>query len=390
MPYSQVPAANCPGTGRKQKGSIPDNMKQQANKIRVALLFGSCSSEHEVSCVSAAAWADALATMPDRYEVILVGITKQGRWLKYSGSTEGMRSGSWEQDASCVPCVLSPDRSDHGLLVHSANGYELLPVDVVAPILHGKNGEDGTIQGLLELAGLPYVGCGVLGSAVCMDKIIANRVMDATGIPRCEWDCMERWQRPELAAIARRAAEKLGWPIFVKPANAGSSVGISKARDMAELEAAVDLALQHDSRVVFERFVQGQEVECAVRGNDEVSGTHPGEILASAEFYTYDDKYISGTSRVAIPAQLAPEKLDEVRDLAVRAYRALCCKGLARVDFFVEHGTQRVLLNEVNTLPGFTSISMYPKLMLAAGETYPGLLDSLITLALERAGGVHD
>lgn len=390
MPYSQVPAANCPGTGRKQKGSIPDNMKQQANKIRVALLFGSCSSEHEVSCVSAAAWADALATMPDRYEVILVGITKQGRWLKYSGSTEGMRSGSWEQDASCVPCVLSPDRSDHGLLVHSANGYELLPVDVVAPILHGKNGEDGTIQGLLELAGLPYVGCGVLGSAVCMDKIIANRVMDATGIPRCEWDCMERWQRPELAAIARRAAEKLGWPIFVKPANAGSSVGISKARDMAELEAAVDLALQHDSRVVFERFVQGQEVECAVRGNDEVSGTHPGEILASAEFYTYDDKYISGTSRVAIPAQLAPEKLDEVRDLAVRAYRALCCKGLARVDFFVEHGTQRVLLNEINTLPGFTSISMYPKLMLAAGETYPGLLDSLITLALERAGGVHD
>ena len=136
MPYSQVPAANCPGTGRKQKGSIPDNMKQQANKIRVALLFGSCSSEHEVSCVSAAAWADALATMPDRYEVILVGITKQGRWLKYSGSTDGMRSGSWEQDASCVPCVLSPDRSDHGLLVHSANGYELLPVDVVAPILH--------------------------------------------------------------------------------------------------------------------------------------------------------------------------------------------------------------------------------------------------------------
>ena len=196
--------------------------------------------------------------------------------------------------------------------------------------------------------------------------------------------------RPELAASARRAAEKLGWPIFVKPANAGSSVGISKARDMAELEAAVDLALQHDSRVVFERFVQGQEVECAVRGNDEVSGTHPGEILASAEFYTYDDKYISGTSRVAIPAQLAPEKLDEVRDLAVRAYRALCCKGLARVDFFVEHGTQRVLLNEINTLPGFTSISMYPKLMLAAGETYPGLLDSLITLALERAGGVHD
>lgn len=162
-------------------------MKQQANKIRVALLFGSCSSEHEVSCVSAAAWADALATMPDRYEVILVGITKQGRWLKYSGSTEGMRSGSWEQDASCVPCVLSPDRSDHGLLVHSANGYELLPVDVVAPILHGKNGEDGTIQGLLELAAIPYVGCGVLASAACMDKAVANTIMDAYHVPHCHW-----------------------------------------------------------------------------------------------------------------------------------------------------------------------------------------------------------
>lgn len=361
------------------------------SKLRVALFFGGVSSEHDVSCVSASAWLRALGQEPcaDKYEVFPVGITKDGRWLACRPTPEAMADGSWEQ-GDCTPCVLSPDRKDHGIWLLKDGRAELVHIDICAPVMHGKNGEDGTIQGLLELAGLPYVGCGVLGSAVCMDKIIANRVMDATGIPRCEWDCMERWQRPELAAIARRAAEKLGWPIFVKPANAGSSVGISKARDMAELEAAVDLALQHDSRVVFERFVQGQEVECAVRGNDEVSGTHPGEILASAEFYTYDDKYISGTSRVAIPAQLAQEKLDEVRDLAVRAYRALCCKGLARVDFFVEHSTQRVLLNEVNTLPGFTSISMYPKLMLAAGETYPGLLDSLITLALERAGGIHD
>ena len=325
-----------------------------------------------------------------RFAPLTVGITKQGKWLYYTGPFEHIADGTWHtREVYCTPCMLCPDRGTPTLLVRGQHEMRYC-FDAAFPVMHGKNGEDGTVQGLLEMAGLPYVGCGVLGSAVCMDKIIANRVMDATGIPRCEWDCMERWQRPELAVIARRAAEKLGWPIFVKPANAGSSVGISKARDMAELEAAVDLALQHDSRVVFERFVQGQEVECAVRGNDEVSGTHPGEILASAEFYTYDDKYISGTSRVAIPAQLAPEKLDEVRDLAVRAYRALCCKGLARVDFFVEHGTQRVLLNEVNTLPGFTSISMYPKLMLAAGETYPGLLDSLITLALERAGGVHD
>lgn len=364
-------------------------LSDSEHKMSVVVLFGGMSSEHEVSRVSAGTFVDQLDRQ--RYELLTIGITKEGRWLYTEADSAQMADGSWEELPGNMPCVLSPDRADHGLILFTPAGQvEKVHVDVVIPVLHGLWGEDGTVQGLLEMAGLPYVGCGVLGSAVCMDKIIANRVMDATGIPRCEWDCMERWQRPELAAIARRAAEKLGWPIFVKPANAGSSVGISKARDMAELEAAVDLALQHDSRVVFERFVQGQEVECAVRGNDEVSGTHPGEILASAEFYTYDDKYISGTSRVAIPAQLAPEKLDEVRDLAVRAYRALCCKGLARVDFFVEHGTQRVLLNEINTLPGFTSISMYPKLMLAAGETYPGLLDSLITLALERAGGVHD
>ena len=357
-------------------------------KKTIAVLFGGVSSEHEVSRMSATSVLNNLNR--EKFDVLAVGIKKDGSWHLYPGPTQALCTGEWEACEENIPVAFCPGSGMKGLVAFENGRVRELPVDVVFPVLHGKNGEDGTIQGLLELAGLPYVGCGVLGSAVCMDKIIANRVMDATGIPRCEWDCMERWQRPELAAIARRAAEKLGWPIFVKPANAGSSVGISKARDMAELEAAVDLALQHDSRVVFERFVQGQEVECAVRGNDEVSGTHPGEILASAEFYTYDDKYISGTSRVAIPAQLAQEKLDEVRDLAVRAYRALCCKGLARVDFFVEHSTQRVLLNEVNTLPGFTSISMYPKLMLAAGETYPGLLDSLITLALERAGGIHD
>ena len=264
-------------------------------KLKVAVLFGGASSEHEVSRMSATSVLNNLDA--EKYEVLPVGITKDGRWYLYSGPVEGLCSGAWERHSGNVPAAICPGSGLAGLVAFENGVCRSLPVDVVFPVLHGKNGEDGTIQGLLELAGLPYVGCGVLGSAVCMDKIIANRVMDATGIPRCEWDCMERWQRPELAVIARRAAEKLGWPIFVKPANAGSSVGISKARDMAELEAAVDLALQHDSRVVFERFVQGQEVECAVRGNDEVSGTHPGEILASAEFYTYDDKYISGTSR---------------------------------------------------------------------------------------------
>ena len=390
MPYSQVPAANCPGTGRKQKGSIPDNMKQQANKIRVALLFGSCSSEHEVSCVSAAAWADALATMPDRYEVILVGITKQGRWLKYSGSTEGMRSGSWEQDASCVPCVLSPDRSDHGLLVHSANGYELLPVDVVAPILHGKNGEDGTIQGLLELAAIPYVGCGVLASAACMDKAVANTIMDAYHVPHCHWCSAVRAEaETQRSTLLTRVENRLPYPIFVKPANAGSSVGITKAHDRDELKAAIRLALANDRKVVFEAFVDGHEVECAVIGSDPAVSTRPGEILAGAEFYTYDDKYKNGVSQVVIPAKLPEEKLDEVKTYAAMAYTALGCEGLARCDFFVEKNTGRVLINEINTFPGFTPISMYPKLMEHEGIPVPALIDRLIALALERTEKQH-
>ena len=358
-------------------------------KLRVALFFGGVSSEHEISCVSASAWLRALREEPcaGRYEVFPIGITKAGRWLACSPTPEAMADGSWEQGADCVPCVLSPDRGDHGVWLLRDGKAELVSIDICAPVLHGKNGEDGTIQGLLETAGIPYVGCGVLGSAVCMDKVIANCVMEACGIARCQWDYVEAWQMGQWDAIAARLEQKLGWPMFVKPANAGSSVGISKAGDRAALDRAVELALAHDSRVVFERFVDGQEVECAVRGNEDVTGTLPGEILASAEFYTYDDKYVSGTSRTAIPARLSREKLEEVRAAAVRAYRALCCRGLARVDFFVEKGTGRVLLNEINTMPGFTDISMYPKLMMDAGDSYASLLDSLIALALEARHG---
>ncbi len=353
-------------------------------KLKVAVLFGGASSEHEVSLRSAASVLRNLDT--EKYDALPVGITRAGRWYRYFGPVEDIPSGMWENHPSNVPCAFCPGGGRQGLTVFEESRCCDVPVDVCFPVLHGKNGEDGTVQGLLKLAGIPCVGCGVLGSAVCMDKITANRVLDAAGIPRCAWDSMEAWERPQLDSIAARLGETLGWPIFVKPANAGSSVGVSKAADAAALEAAVDLALSHDSRVVFERFVRGQEVECAVRGNDAPVSTLPGEILASDEFYTYDDKYISGTSRVAIPARLSPQKLEEVREMAVRAYRALACRGLARVDFFVEADTQRVLVNEVNTMPGFTSISMYPKLMLSAGETYAGLLDSLIALALEGKG----
>ena len=352
-------------------------------KKTIAVLFGGVSSEHEVSRMSATSVLNNLNR--EKFDVLAVGIKKDGSWHLYPGPTQALCTGEWEACEENIPVAFCPGSGMKGLVAFENGRVRELPVDVVFPVLHGKNGEDGTVQGLLEMAGLPYVGCGVLGSALCMDKVCANLVMDAAGIARCEWDYMEAWQLPDFDAIEQRVAEKLHYPIFVKPADAGSSVGISKAADKAALRAAVELALRHDSRVVFERFVDGHEIECAVSGNEEVCATLPGEILASAEFYTYDDKYVSGTSRVVIPAQLPAETLDAVRATAERAYRALCCRGLSRVDFFVEHGTGRVLLNEVNTMPGFTDISMYPKLKIAAGQSYSQLLEELVGLALQRA-----
>lgn len=355
-------------------------------KRSVCVLFGGISSEHEVSRLSV---TSVLGNIPaDKYEPVMVGITKAGRWLLYEGPVELIADGRWEEHESCTPAFLSPDPAVHGLVILEKNGTaRTRRVDVVFPVLHGKGGEDGTVQGLLEMANIPYVGCGVLASAVCMDKIMADLVMDAAGIPRCEWDYMRPGEEDDFDGLEARLAEKLGYPIFVKPANAGSSVGITKAHDKAELKAAIDLALEHDSRILFERFVEGQEIECAVMGAGKNSwGTLPGEILASAEFYTYDDKYVSGTSRVAIPAHLPQEMLEKVRDLAVKAYNTFDCAGLSRVDFFVEKGTGRVLLNEINTLPGFTSISMYPKMMMNTGMSYGELVDRLIELAFERKG----
>ena len=365
--------------------------------IRLALFFGGVSSEHEVSCVSAAAWLRALGQSPcaGRYAVTAVGITKQGQWLRYAGPAERVEDGSWQADtANCAPCALSPDRTMRALLVKENGAWAEHPVDVAVPVLHGKNGEDGTIQGLFELAGLPYVGCGVLASAVCMDKAVANTVMDASGVPHCAW-CFA--VRADVEADADKVLDmveaKLPYPVFVKPANAGSSVGISKARDRAELRKAVDVALNEDDKVVFEEFIDGQEVECAAIGNPDdpatVAATRPGEILAGAEFYTYDDKYKNGVSQTVIPAHLSEEKLEEVRARAREAYLALGCTGLARCDFFVERGTGRVLCNELNTMPGFTAISMYPKLMEHEGLTFSALVDRLLRLAQDRRKGAY-
>ena len=361
----------------------------QSEKMCVVLLFGGMSSEHEVSRVSVGNFVNNIDR--EKYEVLTVGITKEGRWLYTEATAAQMADGSWEELAGNMACVISPDRADHGMILFTPEGHvEKVHVDVVIPVLHGLWGEDGTVQGLLELAGIPYVGCGVLASAVCMDKAVANALFEANGVPHTKWLAANRWEiENDLDGVCEGVEKKLGWPVFVKPANAGSSVGISKVSSREELKKAIDLALENDRKVVFEAFVDGQEVECAVIGSDPAVATRPGEILAGAEFYTYDDKYKNGVSQTVIPAHLPEAKLDEVKTYAAMAYTALNCEGLARCDFFVEHGTGRVLINEINTFPGFTAISMYPKLMEHEGTPIPALLDHLIALAKERTEKQH-
>ena len=362
---------------------------QSANKMCVALLFGGMSSEHEVSCVSVGNFVRNIDR--SKYEVLTVGITKEGRWLYTEATAEQMADGSWEELPGNMPCVISPDRADHGMILFTPDGrVEKMHLDVVIPVLHGLWGEDGTVQGLLELAGIAYVGCGVLASSVCMDKAVANALFEANGVPHTKWVAANRWEiEKDLKGVCAGVEQKLGWPVFVKPANAGSSVGISKVSNQEELKAAIALALENDRKVVFEAFVDGQEVECAVIGSDPAVATRPGEILAGAEFYTYDDKYKNGVSQTVIPAHLPEAKLDEVKTYAAMAYTALNCEGLARCDFFVEHGTNRVMINEINTFPGFTPISMYPKLMEHEGLPVPQLIDRLIALAVERTEKQH-
>ena len=364
-------------------------MMQSEDKLCVVVLFGGMSSEHEVSRVSAGTFVDNLDRA--RYEVLTVGITREGRWLCTEATSAQMADGSWEELPGNMPCVISPDRADHGMILFTPDGrVEKMHLDVVIPVLHGLWGEDGTVQGLLELAGIAYVGCGVLASSVCMDKAVANALFEANGVPHTKWVAANRWEiEKDLEGVCAGVEQKLGWPVFVKPANAGSSVGISKVSSQEELKAAIALALENDRKVVFEAFVDGQEVECAVIGSDPAVATRPGEILAGAEFYTYDDKYKNGVSQTVIPAHLPEAKLDEVKTYAAMAYTALNCEGLARCDFFVEKNTGRVLINEINTFPGFTPISMYPKLMEHEGLPVPQLIDRLIALALERTEKQH-
>lgn len=353
-------------------------------KKTVAVLFGGASSEHAVSLMSA---ASVLRNIPaDRYDVVMVGITKDGRWFRFTGDIAMLDNDTWESHPDNRTAFFAPDQSIRGLVVKDGDSFTVTPVDVVFPVLHGKNGEDGTLQGLLQMNGIPFVGCDLLSSAACMDKGVTNTLLEAAGVPQAKFLWLyARDYDSKKAAIRSQIEQRLGgYPVYVKPANAGSSVGVSKVHDESELDAAIAKASEEDGKIVIEENIVGQEVECAVLGNEEPKASIVGEISTDADFYDYEDKYINGTSQLHIPAHIPEKTAEEIRRTAVHAYRSLGCGGLSRVDFFVRKSDGKIFLNELNTLPGFTSISMYPKLWEKTGLPYGELLDTLIRLAFAR------
>ena len=350
------------------------------DKKVVAVLFGGQSSEHEVSKMSAATIMAALDT--DKYFVLPVYITKEGRWFLYDGPRDNIKNLSWEKFAT--PAILSPDTSHRGILRLVGDKFKTMPVDVVFPVLHGKNGEDGTIQGLFELAGIPYVGCGVLASAAAMDKAFANQIARKLGIKQADWLEFSKAEIEEkLDDVCKKIRYKLGYPCFVKPANTGSSVGISMAKNKKELVAALHDAAEHDKKIVVEKRIAGRELECAVIGNDAPRASGVGEIVLCAhEFYSYEAKYNCNTTKTLVSADISVEIKEKVQEISLQIYKALGCAGLSRVDFFLSSKGE-VYFNEINTMPGFTNISMYPMLWSPEGIGTAELVDKLVEYALE-------
>lgn len=352
----------------------------------VVILFGGANSEHEVSRRSATAIIENIAK--EKYDILLVGITKKGEWFLYNGDVAKIPNGEWEQDIQNKKAAfISPNTSMGGLFVLKDGQYSTLKIDVIIPVLHGKNGEDGTIQGLFQLAKIPFVGCDLLASATCMDKICTNIILNFAGVKKAKFAFITKNDFNEDSERCLNYIEKTlpGYPVFVKPSSAGSSVGITKVTSYADLSGAIKTALNEDDRVLIEEAIVGQEVECAVLGNESPTASIVGEIVPANEFYDYKAKYINDNSKLYIPAHISDEISDRVREIAIKAYKTMGCSGLARVDFFVERSSNEVYLNEINTFPGFTSISMYPKLFEHTGIPFAELIDRLINLALKRA-----
>jgi len=381
------------------------------DKKRIAVIFGGQSSEHEVSRVSAESVLKNIDR--DKYDVVMLGITKDGRWLSYDGPVELLGTGEWQAlaeakqqsagiylpetaagaadtadvagAAGALPATAAVS-SARGILRAAGAEKADKRIDVIFPVLHGNNGEDGTIQGLFELAGIPYVGCGVLGSALGMDKAYSKIIFEKEGIPQGKYLVFSRKQVDRnIDGVIRQVENTLAYPCFIKPSNAGSSVGVSKAHGRDELRDALYLAARYDRRILAEEFMYAREAECAVLGNDDPVASAVGEIIPCNEFYDYDAKYRCGdNSERIIPAGFPDVTVQKIREYAVRAFRALDCSGMARVDFFVQKDTGKVFINEINTIPGFTSISMYPKLWEASEIPYGKLIEKLIDLAVER------
>ena len=358
--------------GIRDRAESEDRMKKT-----VAILFGGQSSEHDVSCVSGATVIRNLDT--ERYDAILIGITKDGRWLAVDSLKE-VENGSWKNGKTTA--IISPDRSRKGVLIVDGDKVTFKPVDVIFPVLHGLYGEDGTVQGLFTLAGIPYVGCGVLCSAVSMDKLYTKIVVDTLRIRQAKYVAVFGHELADMDACVARVEDQLPYPVFVKPSNAGSSKGVNKAHNRTELVYALKEASYHDRKILVEETIVGREIECAVLGDGvTVDASGVGEILAADEFYSYDAKYNNADSRTDISPALPEGKEDEFRECARSIFRALDGFGLARVDFFLENGTNEVVFNEINTMPGFTSISMYPMLWGAKGIEKTPLITKLIELA---------
>lgn len=357
-------------------------------KKTVAVLFGGQSSEHEVSCVSATTVINNINT--DIYRILIIGITKEGKWLKVN-NVEEITSGSWRKNTETA--VLLPDASMKSALIISGEKTESVRIDVVFPVLHGLNGEDGTVQGLLELAKIPYVGCGVLASAVSMDKLYTKIIVDALGVRQAKYVAVMKKDLAVMEETIKRIENALSYPVFIKPSNAGSSRGISKAGTREELAEGLKLASEHDRKILVEETINGREVECAVLGGNEPKASGVGEIIAAAQFYDYDAKYNNAESKTVLSPELPAGAADTIRDYAIKIFKAVDGHGLSRVDFFVDRNTGEVIFNEINTMPGFTSISMYPMLWEGKGIGKPQLVEKLLQLAFARAaeaGGESD
>lgn len=351
-------------------------------KLNVCVLFGGVSPEHEVSLRSAESVLNNMDC--EKYNIFPVGITKEGKWILYGGKDYSqLPSGGWENHPDNCRALISPVRGE-GLLCVADGDATSHPIDVVFPVLHGENGEDGAMQGLLQMAGIPYVGPNVSASAVAMDKTLTKLVMDNAGVNQAVWVLVRSSAlQKEMEKIVGQVEAKFVYPVFVKPAGTGSSVGVSKANNREQLQSALLYAGRYDEKILVEEFINGVEVEVAVLGNNDPVASVAGEIDSGAEFYDYDAKYISDTSVAYIPARIPEDVAQQVRKIAVQVYKAVGCSGLSRVDFFVTRQDNRIVFNEINTIPGFTSISMYPKLFVASGLSYKELIDRLLQLALE-------